>query len=294
MVVALVGATGLLGRAIAAELRSHGVAVHALVRAGSPAAAGLRELGCTLIAGDMKDAASLASVCAGADRVITTANAMLSRCAGDSLKTVDRDGSRALVSAARAAGVPRFIYTSVSPALPSDNNFVRYKREVEEAVTASGMPWTILQPSAFMEIHAGAAAGWDLSRGKARIMGSGRAPMSYISVVDVAAFAVAAALTPSAANRRLHLTGPEPLSALDAVAVAERVTGKPFSVQRIPTSVLAVLSTVSRPFNDALSSLFRMGVSLDKGDVSDMAPLQREFGITQTSFECYVRSTVSS
>ena len=53
-------------------------------------------------------------------------------------------------------------------------------------------------------------------------------------------------------------------------------------------------SLAMRPFNDALSSLFRMGIALDRGDVVDMVPLQREFQITQVRFEDYVRSAASA
>lgn len=287
MIVLVVGATGMLGREIVTGLRSQGVTVRALVRDGSPGESWLRQVGCEIAHGDLKDAASLARACSGVERVVTTANSMLSRRRGDSLRAVDRDGSLALLGAARAAGVHAFVYTSVSPVLPADNPFVQYKREVESAVTTSGMRWTILQPSAFMEIHAGPAAGWDFAKGRARIIGSGRAPLSYISVSDVAAFAVAALMQPAGANRSLHITGPEPLSALDAVAVAERVTRRQFSVQRLPAGVLPVLSLVARPFNEALSSLFRMGVALDRGETLDMTSLQQEFGVHQTRFEDY-------
>jgi len=264
------------------------------VRRGTAREDALRQLGCSTVTGDLKDPASLVSACRGADCVITTANSISSRLSGDSLQSVDRDGTLALVAAARANGVRTFVYTSVSPSLPADNSFVRYKREVEAAVKASGMRWVILQPSAFMEIHAGPATGWNFVDGRVRIMGSGRAPFSYVSVADVAAFAVASATGPAAANRSLHITGPEPLSAFDAVAVAERVTGKRFAVQRIPTTVLAGLSIATRPFNDALSSLFRMGIGLDRGDVVDMGPLQREFHVAQTTFEDYVKQVVSA
>jgi NADH dehydrogenase len=267
--------------------------VRALVRHGSPGEDRLRQQGCSTVYGDLKDPASLATACRGVGCVITTANALMSRRRGDSLKAVDGDGTLTLVAAAREAGVGSFIYTSVSPVLPADNPFVRLKRQGEAAVRASGMNWTILQPSAFMEIHAGPAAGWDFARGRARIMGSGRAALSYVSASDVAAFAESSVLNPAAADRALHITGPEPLSALDAVAIAERVTGKRFTVQRIPTGALAILSIAARPFSESLSSLFRMGVALDRGEVADMAPLRRDFQISQTSFESYVRQAVA-
>jgi uncharacterized protein YbjT (DUF2867 family) len=264
-----------------------------MVRRPSPARTRLAALGCTTVEGDLKDTGSLAAACRGADALIATANGMMSRSAGDSLKAVDRDGMLALVATARQARIRHFVYTSVSPVLPADSPFVRYKRQVEDAVRASGLTWTILQPSAFMEIHAGAAAGWDFQKGRARILGSGRAPVSYVSASDVAAFAVASVLGSAAVNRDLRIAGPEPLSALDAVRVAEQVTGRRFRVQRLPAAALPVLSLLVRPFNESLGSLFRMAVALDRGEVHDMRPLLREIPIELTTFEQYVREATA-
>ncbi len=234
----VVGATGLLGSAICSRARAAGHDVRALIRAESARAASVRALGCETAVGDLKDPDSLAQACRGVDAVVTTANAMMSRARGDSLETVDRLGSRALVEAAARAGVSRFIYTSIERGVPDNNPFVRYKREVEQAVRGSGMTWTVLQPTAFMEVHAGAPAGWDLAGGRARVVGAGTTPVGYIAVDDVAAFAVAALTHPAARNCDLPLAGPEPLSAADAIRIAEQVTGRAFRVQRAPVALL--------------------------------------------------------
>jgi len=286
--ILVVGATGLLGAEICRRLRVRGHAVRTLVRDGSPREGVLRDLGVEIVRGDLKDVASLNACCLGASVVITTANAVLSRRNGDNLVTVDRNGSLALFRAAERSGARHFLFVSVSPLLPANNVFVRYKREVEAAVRAGPLTWTVLQPSAFMEVHAGPIGGWHFERGRARVAGSGRAAISYISVADVAAFAVAAVENPAAANRDLHITGPEPLTALEAVAIAERVTGRPFTVQRVPVGVLRMASGALRPFHPVLSSLLAMGAAMESGDRVDMAPLLREFDIQPTTFEQYV------
>ena len=73
MVVVLVGATGLLGQAIAKRLRSHQLDVRALVRPGSPGESRLRDLGCSAMAGDLKEPASLTAACRGAASSRTSA-----------------------------------------------------------------------------------------------------------------------------------------------------------------------------------------------------------------------------
>jgi NADH dehydrogenase len=291
-VTLVVGATGLLGTEICRRLRARGKPVRALVRFGSANESNLRALGAEIVHGDLKDRASLEAACRSASRVVTTANVMTSRRRGDSLESVDRDGQLALLDAAKRAGIAQFIYVSVSPRLPSNNPFVRYKRELEQAVRASGMTWTILQPTAFMEIHAGPALGWDFAKGRARLLGSGRVPLSYVSALDVAEFAVVADDNPGAANRFLHIAGPEPLTGFDAVRIAEKVTGRRFTVQRMPTAMLKALSAVLRPVAPIPSSLLAMGAGLDSGDTVDMAPLLRDFPVAQTSFAQYVQSRV--
>jgi uncharacterized protein YbjT (DUF2867 family) len=143
-----------------------------------------------------------------------------------------------------------------------------------------------------MEIHAGPVAGWDFASGRARILGGGRAPMSYISFRDVAAIAVDAVTNPAAARRALHLVGPEPISPQDAIRIAERVTGRTFTVQHAPARVLKVLSSVLRPFNRRLASLMRMGIAAELGETADMTAILKDFPITQTTFEQYVRRVV--
>jgi uncharacterized protein YbjT (DUF2867 family) len=293
--ILVVGATGLLGFDICKRLRAGGEMVRALVRDGAPKENALRALGCDIAFGDLKDRPSLDDACRGVSTVLTTANAVLSRRRGDSLSSVDRDGHLSLLAAARAAGVGRFIYVSLDPALPANNPLVKYKREIERAVRQSGMRWTILQPSGFMEIHAGPTLGWDFAKGCARVMGSGRARMDYVAVEDVAELAAEALHSAAAAGRDLQISGPENLTPLEAVAIAERITGLRFKVRRIPTPALRVLRWLLRPIAPIPSSLIAMAVAMESAhpDV-DMTSLLREFPIRQKSFADYVRGAAAS
>lgn len=290
--VLIVGATGLLGGEVAARARAAGHDVRVLVRLGSAKAPRLESLGCEVVEGDLKDRASLDRACDHIDVVVSTANSMLSRKRRDSLESVDRQGTLDLVTAAARAHVGRFIYISVSPQFTDDIPFIRYKHEVEKAVRASGMSWFILQPTAFMEIHAGPAAGWDIRHGKARMSGEGRTPVGYISVQDVAAFAVAAISHPTV-NRDLLLPGPEPLSAREAIHVAEQVTGKKFKVQRVPLTVLRVMRQIIEPFNGNLGSLLGMLVEQEQTPVSLPAAPYAEFRTRPTTFAEYVTRQLS-
>jgi NADH dehydrogenase len=287
--VLVVGATGLLGFEICRRLREAGEEVRALVRTPSTGrVAELAALGAHLVKGDLKQAASLRTACAGSSVVVSTATATSRKGGGDTIESVDRDGQLALVRAAADAGVRRFVYISAAPSR-CHCPFLRYKREVEQAVRTSGMEWVILQPTAFMDVWLSPLMGWNLVSGRARLLGKGDTRTSFIHAGDVAAFAVLAAVRRSLANRELRLGGPEALSGREVVAICQEVTGRPFTVQHVPRVVLGAASLLLRPVDTRTSSLLAMGASTAKhDDVIDMAPLLAEFPVELTSVRRYV------
>ena len=157
----VVGATGLLGGEIGRQLVTEGKPVRALARSTSdPARVGaLQRLGIDLVQGDLKDRASLDAACQGATAVFSTASSTLTRQPGDTIQTVDREGQLNLVDAAKAAGVEHFVFISFrhNPDLwcPLEDA----KRAVEQRLKASGLTYTILQASYFMEIWLSPALG---------------------------------------------------------------------------------------------------------------------------------------
>jgi uncharacterized protein YbjT (DUF2867 family) len=147
--VLVAGSTGFLGREICRRLRARGIGVRALVRSSSDqtVVAALEALGANTIVGDAKDRASLDAACRGADTVISTVTTTRSRAPGDSLESADHQGQLALVDAARAAGVQRFVFVSFSGGIAGEDALTAAKRGVEARVRESGMTFTILRPS---------------------------------------------------------------------------------------------------------------------------------------------------
>src|SRR6476661_928533 len=172
--ILIVGATGLLGSEICRRLRERGRDVRALVRATSPRAPALRALGAEIAIGDLRNRGSLVAACRDVEAVISTATAMGSKDRSLSLNEIDRKGQLRLVDVARQSGVRTFVYLSLSPNLGPGAALVRYKREVERAVRLSGMRWTIIQPTAYMEVWLGPQLGWNHVAGRAIVLESGR------------------------------------------------------------------------------------------------------------------------
>jgi NADH dehydrogenase len=284
--ILVVGATGMLGLEICRRLREQGREVRAFVRPGSPKEARLRTLGVEIRHGDLRSPSTIGPACEGVATVVSTATAMGSKEKGASLRAVDRDGQLALVELARLRGVGSFVYLSPSPNLRRSAPIVGYKREVERAVSTSGMRWTVVQPSAFMDVWFSKLLGWDHATGRALIFGAGTAPVSWICVADVAEHVVRAIDDERVANVALPLGGPEALGPREVVRIFEQVSGRPYAVRRVPRAVLAALVPVVALLDEQAATGMSFGAQIALGDVID-SPLQRELALPLTSVRDY-------
>ncbi|HEU4720664.1 MAG TPA: SDR family oxidoreductase [Gemmatimonadaceae bacterium] len=280
--ILVVGATGVLGHEICRRLRVRGRKVRGLVRPGSAKEGALRELGVEIVHGDLRSPETLGPACDGIATVVATATAMGSKERTLTLRGVDRDGYLALVEVARLRGVRAFVYTSCSPLLQRSAPLVRYKREIERVVRTSGLRWTIVQPSAFMDVWFSSLLGWDHVTGRATIFGPGTAPVSWICVADVAEYAVRAIDDERVANVALPLGGPEALAPRDVVRIFEQVSGRPYHVRRVPRPILAALAPLVGIADEKAASGIALGAQTSRGDVI-ASPLQRELDLPLTT-----------
>ena len=289
----VIGATGLLGGEICRQLRQAGKPVRALTRATADPVKveQLKRSGATLVQGDLKDRASLDAACRGVATVITTASTTFSRQAGDSIQTVDLEGQLRLVDAAKAAGVSRFVYVSYSHQINVDCPLTTAKRSVEAHLQRSGMTYTILAPSVFMEVWLSPALGFDPAKARARIYGSGRNPISWISLGDVARFAALSVDQPSARNATIESGGPAALSPLEVVRIFEQVGGRAFRVEHVDEKTLRdQRATATDPLQQSFAALM---LAYAQGDAIDMTQTLRTFPLKLLSVSDYARRTLA-
>jgi uncharacterized protein YbjT (DUF2867 family) len=251
----VVGATGVLGAEIVRLLADSARSVRAIVRDSTDpdkrrSIEGLN--GVQTVRADLKDPASLERACHGVDCVISTATATLSRSTGDSIESVDEGGQIALVAAAKRAGARRFVFISFAPS-PIDSALQRAKRRVERQLIQSGLTYAILQPSYFTEIWLSPLVGFELAEGRARVFGDGTRRVSWISFKDVARFAVAAAEHDRFSGCTLPLGGPDALSPLEVVRIAEELGAPKFTLSHIPEDAL---ETQRRSAGDPIQEAF--------------------------------------
>jgi uncharacterized protein YbjT (DUF2867 family) len=152
-----------------------------------------------------------------------------------------------LVAAARRAGVERIVKLSVlSVGRNATDPITTLHRAGEEAIRASGVGWTFLRPTAYMSN----ALNWAPMIAADQVVHApfavGRA--AVVDPADIAAVA-AACLTHDGHNHRVYeLTGPEPLSPPDQVAILSQVLDRDLRyAEADPAGTLAQMVSYGMP-----------------------------------------------
>jgi uncharacterized protein YbjT (DUF2867 family) len=206
------------------------------------------------------------------------------------IESVDRNGTKNLIDAAKKTGVKRFIYTSFSKNIDADFPLRNAKRDVEEYLKNSELTYTILRPGYFMEVWLSEAVGFDAANGKVQVCGDGQNPISYISYKDVARFAVKSLENPMTENAILELGGPQPLSQLEVIKIYESQSDRKFEVKHVPLEALEnQMNTADDPMQKSFSGLM---VCLAQGDSILMKEKEKQFGVELTTVKQFAGKTM--
>ena len=209
--VLVAGATGGTGSQVVAELQRQGYPVRAFVRSTAKAA---ERLGADVeaVAGDLKDTASIAAALDGVGAVINAAGAGVGGAEDNTPEKVDFEGARNLAEAASAAGVGHYVLVSSRGVTDDDHylnqmfsNVLIWKRRGEEAVAASGIPYTIVRPGGLSDDPGG-------TRTIVFEQGDNRSQGIWITRADLARVCVSALKHEAARNKtfEIHAADGEP------------------------------------------------------------------------------------
>ncbi|WP_439378875.1 NmrA/HSCARG family protein [Amycolatopsis lexingtonensis] len=234
--IAVVGATGRQGGAVARHLLKSGTNVLALVRdPGGESAHRLRAAGADTVRADLSDVDSLTAAFRGAAAVF----AMTTYGAGGANAEV-RQGS-AITDAVVAAEVPAVVYSSVGGADRSTGiPHFESKWTIEQRLRATGVPLTVLRPVFFMENLMRAGVVTAEADGQVfRYAFAPGVPIQMIASDDIGAVAARAVLDPGAVpSGQLEIAGDELTPEQMAAAFAD-ASGRPTRFEPTPIDSVA-------------------------------------------------------
>jgi uncharacterized protein YbjT (DUF2867 family) len=214
-VILVTGATGFVGGHVVHALRADERPVRALIRDRRKAER-LQAWGCEVAEGDVTRPETLAAAMAGCDTVVHLVAIRQGR--AEEFQRVMVDGTRNLLTAAREAGVRRFVHMSALGVSEETRHLVPYygaKWDMEQDVKAAGIPHVIFRPS-FIFAKDGGILPTFAKLAKLTpvtpIPGSGKQRIQPIWADDVGAYFSKAVDLDAAAGRTFELGGPDAVS----------------------------------------------------------------------------------
>lgn len=279
------GAGGQSGSLTVRAMAARGVPVKALVRSAERA----REIGelrgVSLVEADMLDRDSLLPVLAGVERML-----MISSSNDRMVETQCN-----FIDACVEAGVRQVIKFSGEESQvgydPGRFRFTREHEQIEDYLEDSGLVWTHLRPSQFMQVYLREAMSMREKGGLFLALGGIR--MSPVDLRDVAEIAAKLLAGGGHEGEALRITGPEALSMAEIAAIVGRVTGR--EVRYEPISVaerrrMLLDGRMPEWFVDAVTDQTEERLKHPEARVD--LRTHELFGVKATRFEEFVRRHV--
>ena len=242
--ITIAGGTGSLGTALIPLLTARGLDLRVITRDAGHVPAGMPSE-VEVVVADVREPATLGRAIAGSQTVISAITGFGGRDAAGAA-AIDLHGNHNLIEAAKAAGVDHFILLSVAQATADHPiELFRLKFAVEQELRASGLAWTIIRPTAYMETWVGIVGGPLLQTGKTRIFGAGNNPINFVSAKDVAGLVELAVIEPDLRNQSIDVGGPANLTLNELAACFEATTGRTGEKVHAPRPLMRAMSSCS-------------------------------------------------
>ena len=267
MKVFITGATGFIGGQVARQLRDRGDDVVCLVR-NPEKAAPLKEIGCTLVSGDLGDREAIRAGMDGCDAVIHAAamyEVGIPESQRPAMYEANVTGTENVLGAAKDAGTPKIVYVSTVGAFGNTHHqvvdesyehpgreFTSYYEEtkvgahkVAKEMIAAGLPCTIVQPGGVYgpgDTSSIAALLDQFMSGKMPLLPFPELGICLSHVEDIAA-GIILALDKGAAGETYVISGPA-TTVREAINVVASVTGKKAPKHAVPVPLMKALTPI--------------------------------------------------
>ena len=241
MSLLIVGGTGTLGRQIVLQALTKGYPVRCLVR-NFRKANFLKEWGAELIYGDLSIPETIPPCLQGITAVIDASTSRPSDL--DIVKTVDWNGKLALIEAAKAAKVKRFIFCSTQNLDQFSNiPLMKMKQGIEVKLKESQIPYTIFRLTGFYQGLIEQYAIPILENLPIWVTNENTC-VSYMDTQDIAKFCLRSLQLPETSNQTYFLGGPKGWISSEIISLCEQLAGQSAKVQKVPIFLLKLVSDI--------------------------------------------------
>ena len=226
--ILVTGAAGKTGRAAISALSARGQVVRALVHRPTQASIATGAGAQDVVAGDMRARATLEQALAPGRVPVRAVYHICPNMSPDELSI-----ARVVLEAARAAGLERVVYHSVLHPQTEAMPHHWQKLRVEELLFEAGLPFTILQPAAYMQ---NLLAYWDqiVRQGVCAVPYATGTRLGMVDLEDVAEAAAIILTEEGHAGATYELAGADVLSPAEVAGVLERRLARPVRARAVP------------------------------------------------------------
>jgi uncharacterized protein YbjT (DUF2867 family) len=231
----VVGGTGMLGEPVARRLCTEGNHVRIFSRNPEQAKTKFgKEY--EVVGGDVEDLSALQAALQGCQAVHVNLEGGLD-------PDLERRGAANIARAAAKAGIQRLTYLSGTSVTQANSWYAgtKAKFEAEAAIRAAGVPYTIFQATFFMETLPRLVRGT-----RASIIGNQPHPWHWVAAADYAGMVAKAYATPAAANKTLHIFGPQAMTMAQALQTYCTLASPAAKVGSIPFWMAALIGSLTR------------------------------------------------
>ena len=284
MRIAVIGASGNTGSAVAKLALENGHDLRAIVR-NPDSCVNLALDGAEIVTADLDDHNGVSSALTGIEAVYYCSPLPVGY---DEPFDVERSRGRSLINAAQSAGAKHFVLLSaIGPETAPGVALIETKRAIEGDLAASGLAYTILRPSMFMDNVAMA--------GPEALLGIGltwpfseSALIQPIAAADIAQIAFQA-MTSGPRNRSFDLVGPEALTFPQIANKLGRAMGSEVRFIAISDDVFVEhvgAAIGSTKVAEAIAGAYRLW-ERDGSGTGDASIIESEFDVSLTRFQDY-------
>ncbi|MDB5430993.1 MAG: NmrA family protein [Caulobacter sp.] len=264
----ILGFNGLIGRKLLPLLREGGVSTRTVGRSGGD------------IPFDWDDAGTFKAALAGSISLYLVPPAMVA----DPAPQVEH-----LLRVAREVGVARVVVVSSLglsfPTEPPGSERHRY----EDVVKASGLPWSIVRPSGFMQNFSEGFMTPGIKHAGMIFSAAGAGAVAMVDSNDIAAAVLALLTQPDQTGKTFELTGPQAHTFAEMAAMISAVAGRPIGYQAISIDQMRQRMHEAGVTTDYADILLRDQRAISEGAAAKITTDIRELtGRPPTSFQHFV------